>query len=237
MAWNKASPLSSFQMMDDATDVRIAAQQVLLTAECSTSNLKKEEIQAIRILRSDKSVVILPADKGNVTVKMDRDNYDHKIDSLLSDQTYFRLRCDHTKKIERRVQNHLKALADRGKIEPETYRKLNPSQTKPPLSYLYGQPKIHKPDLSYPPYSLCPYQTPMYPIPTSVTYYFFFFPNTSIHDFSSGITVGANKKFTFCFRSTVVLRCEPFRSVFTESSVFAEVRLLIQQLLACARSG
>ena len=74
--------------MDDATDVRIAAQQVLLTAECSTSNLKKEEIQAIRILRSDKSVVILPADKGNVTVKMDRDNYDHKIDSLLSDQTY-----------------------------------------------------------------------------------------------------------------------------------------------------
>ena len=59
MVWNKASPLSSFQMMDDATDVRIAAQQVLLTAECSTSNLKKEEIQAIRILRSDKSVVIL----------------------------------------------------------------------------------------------------------------------------------------------------------------------------------
>ena len=74
--------------MDDATDVRIAAQQVLLTAERSTSNLKKEEIQAVRILRSDKSVVILPADKGNVTVKMDRDNYDHKIDSLLSDQTY-----------------------------------------------------------------------------------------------------------------------------------------------------
>ena len=50
-------------------------------------------------------------------------------------------------------------------------------------------------------------------------------------------TVGANKKFTFRFHSTVVLRCEPFRSVFTESSVFAEVRLLIQQLLACARNG
>ena len=41
-------------------------------------------------------------------------------------------------------------------------------------------------------------------------------------------TVGANKKFTFRFHSTVVLWCEPFRSVFTESSVFAEVRLLIQ---------
>ena len=50
-------------------------------------------------------------------------------------------------------------------------------------------------------------------------------------------TVGANKKFTFRFHSTVVLRCEPFRSVFTESPVFAKVRLLIQQLLAFACNG
>jgi len=40
----------------------------------------------------------------------------------------------------------------------------------------------------------------------------------------------------FRFRSTVVLRCEPFCSVFTESPVFAKVRSLIQQLLAFARN-
>ena len=119
---------------------------------------------------------------------MDCDNYDHKIDSLLSDQTYSRLRCDHTKKIERQVQNHLKALGDKGEIESETYRKLT-HHTKPP--YLYGQPKIHKPGLSYTTYSLYPYQTPLYPIPTSVTYYFFF-TSTSIHDSSSEINY---KKF------------------------------------------
>ena len=93
--------LSIAKLPDDATDIRIAVLQALLTAERPTSNLKKEEIHTIRILRSDKSVVILLADKDNVTVKMDRDNYDHKIDSLLSDQSYSRLRCDHTKKIER----------------------------------------------------------------------------------------------------------------------------------------
>ena len=41
-------------------------------------------------------------------------------------------------------------------------------------------------------------------------------------------TEGVNKKFTFRFRSMAVLRYKPFRSVFTE------VRLLIQQLLAFA---
>ena len=49
-------------------------------------------------------------------------------------------------------------------------------------------------------------------------------------------TEGVNKKFTFHFRSMVVLRYKPFRSVFTEFPVFAEVRLLIQQLLAFARN-
>ena len=40
------------------------------------------------------------------------------------------------------MQNHLKAHADKGETEPVTYRKLNPSHTKPP--YLYGLPKIKK---------------------------------------------------------------------------------------------
>ena len=43
-------------------------------------------------------------------------------------------------------------------------------------------------------------------------------------------TEGVNKKFTFRFCSMVVLRYKPFHSV------FAEVRLLIQQLLAFARN-
>ena len=34
-------------------------------------------------------------------------------------------------------------------------------------------------------------------------------------------TVGGNKKFMFRFLSMVMLRCEPFRTVFTKSTVFA----------------
>ena len=51
-------------------------------------------------------------------------------------------------------------------------------------------------------------------------------------------TEGVNKKFTFRFRSMVVLRSfyGTNRSVFTEFPIFAEVRLLIQQLLAFARN-
>ena len=49
-------------------------------------------------------------------------------------------------------------------------------------------------------------------------------------------TEGVNKKFTFRFRSMVVLRYKPFRFIFTEFPIFAEVRSLIQQLLAFARN-
>ena len=50
-------------------------------------------------------------------------------------------------------------------------------------------------------------------------------------------TVGANKKFTFHFHSTVILRCEPFRSVFTESSVFCVSTIADSAIIGSARNG
>ena len=50
-------------------------------------------------------------------------------------------------------------------------------------------------------------------------------------------TVGANKKFTYRFRSSVILQCESFHSVFMESSVFCVSRLLTQQLLVPQGTG
>ena len=50
-------------------------------------------------------------------------------------------------------------------------------------------------------------------------------------------TVGANKKFTFRFRSTVVLRCESFRFVFTESSVFYVSTIADSAIIGSARNG
>ena len=68
-----------------------------------------------------------------------------KIDSLLNDQTYSRLKRDPTRKIEGCVQQNLKSLIDRGELCPDVYQKLNPSHTH--LPYLYGLPKIHNSDV------------------------------------------------------------------------------------------
>ena len=58
------------------------------------------------------------------------------------------------------------------------------------------------------------------------TYLFCSFPFSQLL-----FTVWAKIKFTFCFRTTVVLRYEMSRSVFTNSSVPTHKRLLVQQLL------
>ena len=52
--------------------------------------------------------MILPADKGNVTVVMDREEYNKKIESMLAEKTYKKLRRDPTQSIERKIGQALK---------------------------------------------------------------------------------------------------------------------------------
>ena len=52
--------------------------------------------------------MILPADKGNATVVMNRDEYEEKLETMLVDGTYRRLKKDPTGKIERRIGTALK---------------------------------------------------------------------------------------------------------------------------------
>jgi len=66
--------------------------------------------------------MIIPADKGNATVVMDRDVYDQKIRTLLEDDTYTKLRCDPTKRIETDLQKTLKELSDNGELDPLLYK-------------------------------------------------------------------------------------------------------------------
>ncbi len=67
------------------------------------SNLSKNQKDAVRNLRTDKSIHILKADKGNATVILNRTDYDKKMLALLNTPTYKELKRDPTASIERKI--------------------------------------------------------------------------------------------------------------------------------------
>ena len=64
-------------------DIRRRIASTLQSASLTECNLTKDELHALRGLRSDKDIVILPADKGPVPVVMDKKDYTGKMDSLV----------------------------------------------------------------------------------------------------------------------------------------------------------
>ncbi len=72
-------------------------------ARLPRSNLSKNQKDAVRNLRTVKSIHILKADKGNATVILNRTDYDKKILALLNTPTYKELKRDPTASIERKL--------------------------------------------------------------------------------------------------------------------------------------
>ena len=89
--------------------------------------------------------MIVPADKGNATVLMDRESYDEKMNTLLDDPVYGKLKRDPRNSAESKVDNTLKALNKEKKIDHRMYERLKPSHSKIPR--IYGTPKVHKPEV------------------------------------------------------------------------------------------
>ena len=84
----------------------------------------------------------MPADKGNVTVVMDTTDYEDKVSSLLQTTTYKELKRDPTVQTGKRLKVLLKKQTGLDNIQRQV---LAPTHTRAP--YLYGLPKIHKPDV------------------------------------------------------------------------------------------
>ena len=59
--------------------------------------------KSIRSLQKDENIVILPADKGNATVVLDRTDYVAKMENLLDDDAYKKVKRDPTSRIETRI--------------------------------------------------------------------------------------------------------------------------------------
>lgn len=105
--------------------------------------------RAIKDLQKDTDIVILPANKGNVTVVMDRTEYVKKMNDLLEDETYIRLKNAPTFRVESKVNQALKTLENKGLISNKERKSLSPQCSTSPQ--IYGLPKVHKENIP-----LCP---------------------------------------------------------------------------------
>ena len=82
--------------------------KVLQFTKLPNGNLQSHLRKAANELRKDRDIVILPVNKGNVTVVMDRKEYTEKLECMLEDGMYSKLRKDPTSSIESRVTQALK---------------------------------------------------------------------------------------------------------------------------------
>jgi hypothetical protein len=106
----------------------------------------------LKYLRLNKDITILQAKKkkkkkkkkkGNCIMVLDESKYKDKFNTLLEYGVFEPLPRDLTAKMERKVQKHLSKY--KTALPTDLKHKLTPYDRKPP--YLYGLPKIHKPDI------------------------------------------------------------------------------------------
>ena len=76
---------------------------VLQKARPPKWNLPVHLQEAARALREDRTIVILPADKENSTVILYRSEYELKLEDMLLDGTYKKLKRDPASKVEREL--------------------------------------------------------------------------------------------------------------------------------------
>ena len=89
---------------NQARELRQNVSQALKNAKLPERNLNGRMLKAIKDLQRSDNIVILPADKGNATVVMDRTQYVEKMENMLKDQTYRKLKGDPTSKVENKIR-------------------------------------------------------------------------------------------------------------------------------------
>ena len=112
-------------------------------------NLLQDEVEALRTLRSDTSIVIQKSDKGNSVVLLNKATYIQRMEELLADTTKFELLdiedgkdYNHLWNTELRVRGVLQDLHKSKAFNEDTYLKLCPSGSRPGV--MYGLAKVHK---------------------------------------------------------------------------------------------
>ena len=126
-----------------AEELRATMRGALRNSKEPTSNITKQEVQALAELNKDQSRVILTVDKGVAIVIMEKEDYQVKVKALLEDQgTYKTLKTDPTGRLKSKMINLLKKIKEEGGIDDILYKKLYPTGAVTPK--FYGLPKINK---------------------------------------------------------------------------------------------
>ena len=112
-------------------------------------NLLPDEIQALKSLRSDESIIIQKSDKGNSVVILNKITYLQRMEQLLADPSKFEnvniapgKDYNHIWNQELRVRSTLKNLLKSKAITETTYCNLCPTGSRPGV--MYGLAKVHK---------------------------------------------------------------------------------------------
>ena len=114
----------------------------------------QEELNTLKDLRNDNSIVIMKLDKGNGVVILNKDEYHKKMDEILADSPKFEiLDDDDAVKRENQVKALLKKLKSDNCVTEKTYNEMYPTGTR--IRILYGLPKIHKSSIPFRPILSC----------------------------------------------------------------------------------
>ena len=133
------------QSLDTSTaeELRSEVYRVLRKPHQPKPNLKKEEMIAMKQLKSDKSQMVLTADKGVALVVIDTVDYIRKAKEVLEDTNTCRvIHTDPTSRLKNRLISILRRTKAATGMQDNIYKKMYPTGVSPPK--FYGLPKIHK---------------------------------------------------------------------------------------------
>lgn len=106
-------------------------------------NLSRDELIALRQLKSNSDIIIKKCDKGGGIAVMDYDYYLTRIMSMLNDSvTYCKVDTDDTETVKSKADNLLIELGDKGFLNHKQVAYLTKFEARCPL--FYGLPKVHK---------------------------------------------------------------------------------------------
>ena len=119
-----------------AEELRSEAYRVLGKPHHPKPTLKKEEIIALKQLKSDKSHMVLTADKGVALVVIDTVDYIRKAKDILEDtNTYRVIHTDPTSRLKNKLINILRRTKTATGMQDNIYKKMYPAGASPPKFY------------------------------------------------------------------------------------------------------
>ena len=131
---------------NDAEELNSEVYRALRYSHPCKSNLKKDEMKALKKLSLEKNQIALTTDKGVAMVMMNMHDYNKKARALLDDTNNYKpITSDPTTKLKNKLANILNMIKGEGNIDENTYKRVYPTGASAPK--FYGLPKIHKEDV------------------------------------------------------------------------------------------